>query len=72
MYKNLRCLLDKVKGGLSMAKTTAWLATLIGLLLVPPIKEWVAGLATFDLWGWLIALFVLIIGVTKLMRNYKQ
>lgn len=55
-----------------MAKTTAWCATIIGLLLVPPIKNWVMGLATFDIWGWLLALLVLIIGVTKLMRNYQS
>ncbi|MEK6858650.1 MAG: hypothetical protein AABX53_01920 [Nanoarchaeota archaeon] len=54
-----------------MAKTTAWLATIIGLLLVPPIKTWIMGLATFDVWGWLLALLVLVIGVTKLMRNYQ-
>lgn len=55
-----------------MAKITAWLVTLIGLLLVPPIRTWVTGLATFDMWGWLLALLVLIIGVTKLMRNYQS
>ena len=55
-----------------MAKTTAWCATLIGLLLVPPIKMWVEGLATMDLWGWLVAILVLIVGITKLIRNYKR
>ena len=55
-----------------MAKTTAWCATIIGLLLVPPIRDWVTGLATFDVWGWLVAILVLIVGVTKLMRNYKK
>ena len=55
-----------------MAKITAWLVTIIGLLLVPPIRTLVAGMATFDVWGWLIAIVVLIIGVTKLMRNYKR
>lgn len=55
-----------------MAKTTAWIATIIGLLLVPPIKTWVGGLATADIWGWLMAILVLVIGVTKLIRNYSK
>ena len=52
-----------------MAKLTAWLVTLIGLLLIaiklaPQIKgEW------FD---WVIALAVLVIGIGKLVRNYKK
>ena len=55
-----------------MAKTTAWCATILGLLLVPPIKTMVMGWATFDVWGWLVALLVLVVGITKLMRNYKH
>lgn len=56
-----------------MAKTTAWLATIIGLLLIPPIKDWVMSLSpTMDVWGWLIAVLVLVIGITKLVRNYKH
>ena len=54
-----------------MAKITAWIVTLIGILLIlrliPGLEEtftqtWVA---------WVIALAVLGIGVTKLIRNYK-
>jgi len=51
-----------------MAKLTAWLVTLIGVLLlvglmVPMIASWNT---------WLVPLLVLIIGVAKLMRNYKK
>lgn len=55
-----------------MAKTTAWCATFIGLLLLPPVKSWVESMATFDLWGWLIAVLVLVVGITKLMRNHNK
>jgi len=52
-----------------MAKLTAWLVTLVGALLV-------LGLlipATFTgTWvSWVIALAVLVVGIGKLMRNYK-
>jgi len=54
-----------------MAKTTAWLTTLIGLLLVlgkfVPALNWQT-----QVWvEWVVYLAVLIIGVTKLARNYK-
>lgn len=55
-----------------MAKLTAWLVTIIGLLLVPPIMNFVKGLAQFDVFGWLLAVLVIVIGVGKLMRNYKR
>jgi len=52
-----------------MAKLTAWLVTLLGVLLV------LDALAVMDitssLMKWLIAVIVLVIGVGKLMRNYK-
>jgi protein-S-isoprenylcysteine O-methyltransferase Ste14 len=53
-----------------MAKLTAWLVTLLGLLLVLAllIPETFSG-SWFD---WVVALAVLIIGVGKLMRNYKM
>jgi len=51
-----------------MAKLTAVLVTVIGLLLV--LKE----LAILDVLtqynGWLIAIAVLVVGIGKLMRNY--
>jgi hypothetical protein len=50
-----------------MAKITAWLITLIGVVLILPLL----GLETSG-WGeWVIALAWLVIGVTKLARNYK-
>ncbi len=57
-----------------MAKITAWLVTLIGLLmvlgLIPGLSSYLS-LAT--LWvQWVISLAVLAIGITKLMRNYSK
>jgi len=52
-----------------MAKLTAWLVTLIGVLLVLPLIGVVLG-ATLN--AWLIALSVLVIGIAKLMRNYSS
>lgn len=52
-----------------MAKITAWLVTLIGVLLVLPLLKVDIGA---QLNSWLIALAVLVIGVTKLMRNYSK
>jgi hypothetical protein len=55
-----------------MAKLTAWLVTLIGILLVLAAP----GIAIINLdnaWvAWIIALAVLAIGLTKLQRNYKK
>ena len=51
-----------------MAKLTAWLVTLIGVLLVLPLVG-VTALAAYN--DWLIPIAVLVIGIGKLMRNYK-
>lgn len=54
-----------------MAKLTAWLVTLVGVLLVLPllgIELTVLGVIN----DWLIPLAVLIIGIGKLVRNYKK
>jgi len=53
-----------------MAKLTAWLVTLLGLLLVLALLLPV----TFSgVWfNWVVALAVLIVGLGKLMRNYKK
>lgn len=53
-----------------MAKITAWLVTLIGVMLVLSllIPDTFSG-AWFN---WVLAIVVLIIGITKLMRNYKK
>lgn len=58
-----------MKGG-HMAKLTAWLVTLIGVLLILKELDILSALTDFN--GWLIALSVLIIGIAKLMRNYKK
>ncbi len=52
-----------------MAKLTAWLVTLIGILLVLPLIG-VSALASIN--DWVIALAVLIIGIAKLVRNYSR
>lgn len=50
-----------------MAKLTAWLVTLVGILLVLPL----IGVSQLDaISAWIVPLAVLIIGITKLMRNY--
>lgn len=52
-----------------MAKLTAWLVTLIGVLMVLPLLG-VSQLATAA--AWIVPLAVLVIGITKLLRNYKM
>ena len=52
-----------------MAKLTAILVTVIGILLILPLLGVTALVAYND---WLIAIAVLIIGIGKLMRNYKK
>ncbi|MFA4952660.1 MAG: hypothetical protein WC584_00385 [Candidatus Pacearchaeota archaeon] len=52
-----------------MAKLTAWVVTIIGVLLVLPLLG-VDQLAQYN--DWLIAIGVLIIGVGKLIRNYSK
>lgn len=55
-----------------MAKLTAWLVTVIGvLLLLPLIGINQLGTPTDGILAWLIALGVLVIGISKLMRNYS-
>ncbi len=53
-----------------MAKLSAWLFTLIGLLYLLPLLGMDTGGTTG--WGmWLITLAFLVVGVSKLMRNYS-
>jgi len=52
-----------------MAKLTAWLVTLVGVLLILPLIGLDIGA---DLSAWLIALAWLVVGVGKLMRNYGK
>lgn len=54
-----------------MAKTTAWLFTILGVLSIPPVMEWVEGMQA-GLYLWLFALIFLVVGITKLVRNYKR
>ena len=51
-----------------MAKLTAWLTTLVGVLWLLPML----GVSTGTWGGWLIGLSFLVIGVSKLMRNYSS
>ncbi|MEK6848379.1 MAG: hypothetical protein AABX65_01985 [Nanoarchaeota archaeon] len=58
-----------------MAKLTAWLVTLAGVILVLNILGVAAdsiGTATTGIMGWILALAVLVIGVSKLIRNYSK
>ena len=51
-----------------MAKLSAWLVTLIGVLFLLPLLQ-----VGTDPWGpWLIALSFLVMGIGKLMRNYGK
>ena len=53
-----------------MAKLTAIIVTIIGILLV--LKE-LAVLSVITDWnGWLIAIGVLVIGIAKLIRNFQK
>ena len=55
-----------------MAKLTAWLVTVIGvLLLLPLIGVTGLGSPTEGLLAWLVALGVLVVGIGKLVRNYS-
>jgi len=56
-----------------MAKLTAWVSTILGILLLLPLVGVTGfGSATSGVIGWLIALGVLVIGIGKMMRNYKK
>jgi len=52
-----------------MAKLTAWVVTLLGILLLLPLIGVDIGAL---LNSWLIAIGVLVIGIGKLMRNYSK
>ena len=59
---------NNIKGGKKkMAKLTAWLVTLVGVLLVLPLL----GVSALDnVSAWLIPIAVLLVGLGKLVRNY--
>ena len=50
-----------------MAKLSAWLITIIGVLMAAS-----AAGVVIPYNAWLMALLVLVLGVSKLMRNYKK
>jgi len=52
-----------------MAKMTAWLVTLVGVILILPL---IGVTALEGLKDWIIAVAVLVIGIGKLMRNYQK
>ena len=52
-----------------MAKLTAWVVTILGVLLVLPLIGLDLGTTTTN---WLLAIGVLVIGVGKLVRNYSK
>lgn len=52
-----------------MAKLTAWLVTIIGVLLVLAAINIISLTDTWVIW--VVALAVLVIGIGKLMRNYS-
>jgi len=57
-----------------MAKLTAWVVTILGVLLVLPLIS-VTQLGTIGSGGildWLIAIGVLVVGIGKLVRNYSK
>ena len=57
-----------------MAKLTAWLLTILGVLLLLPLLG-VTALGTLGSGGyldWLVAILFLVVGISKLIRNYSK
>ena len=52
-----------------MAKLTAWLVTILGVLLVLALL--IPATFSGDWFNWVIAIVVLVIGIGKLVRNYS-
>jgi len=58
-----------------MAKLTAWVVTILGILLLLPLLNINAlgdVVGEIDVLDWLIAAGVLIVGIGKLVRNYRK
>lgn len=53
-----------------MAKLTAWLVTLLGLLLVLALL--IPTTFSGAWFSWVVAVVVLIVGIGKLVRNYSK
>lgn len=54
-----------------MAKLTAWLVTILGLWLVLA-ELGILPISLLNMQGWVIAIIVTVIGIAKLVRNYKS
>jgi|SRR3989338_5473315 len=65
----LKFIKNLIKRRDKMAKLTAWIVTIIGVLLLIEQLEVLAQLTQYN--GWLISIAVLAIGISKLIRNYK-
>ncbi|MDO8459961.1 MAG: hypothetical protein Q7S74_02540 [Nanoarchaeota archaeon] len=57
-----------------MAKLTAWLVTILGVLLILPLIgiTQLGTLGSGEILDWLVALIFLAIGISKLIRNYSK
>jgi hypothetical protein len=53
-----------------MAKLTAILVTIIGILLLLQAGNWLSVITQYN--NWIIAIAVLVVGIGKLMRNFKK
>jgi hypothetical protein len=53
-----------------MAKLTAIVVTIIGILMLVQAGAWLPALDAY--YSWLYAIGVLVIGIGKLMRNFKK
>jgi len=53
-----------------MAKITAIIVTIIGILLILQELDVLGSVTTYN--GWIIEIGVLVIGVAKLIRNFKK
>jgi hypothetical protein len=53
-----------------MAKLTAIVVTIIGLLMIVQAGGWITALNPYYMW--LYAIGVLVVGIGKLMRNFKK
>ncbi|MEK6890740.1 MAG: hypothetical protein AABX03_01245 [Nanoarchaeota archaeon] len=52
-----------------MAKLTAWILTIIGILLLLSAAGLLSVITDWN--NWLIAIGVLVIGISKIIRSYK-
>lgn len=55
-----------------MAKLSAWIITIVGVIMVLGLIPGIGFDWTNMMVQWVLALLVLVLGVTKLARNYKK